>query len=179
MGKTITCLLHAETDERGNLYKTAKGKLEDMTERIKPFVTSSTIWLHDGARPAINTILCLAPHFDIQVSKKDLEEDIQAAECGKQGKAPRQVEWLPILDPDNILGPRRAELESARDQIFAKLTKNDSVLACMREQYFRSFFDFVGGTPYAGQLACGDAVVLQFVENGKALVLANTKRITI
>jgi len=170
MEKTVTCLLHAQTDDHGNLYKTAKVKLEDLTEAIKPFVNASTRWLHDGARPAISTILCLAPRFDLHISRKDLEEDIAAAESGnrEQGKA-QAVAWLPSLEPHNtVQGPYRSELERTREEIFARLATEGSVLACMREQYFRSFFDFVGGTPYAGRLDGGDAIILEFVERERA-----------
>jgi len=178
MEKTLICLLHAQTDSHGNLYKTAQGKLEELAVVLRPFVSASTRWLHDGVRPGINTIVALAPHFGISVTREELEDDIAAVESGEEVKA-QQVVWLPSLESDNPQAPHRSELELVRNELFAHLSNHGSMLACMGEQFYRCFFQFLAGTQYAGQLNGGDAIVLRLAESGTSLVLVNTQRLTV
>jgi hypothetical protein len=160
---TVICLLHGETDDRGRLYKAARWKLEEMATALKPFVNSATIWLYDGTREGTSTILSIAPHFGIQVTKEELEEYIDATESQRlEQRKDLPVTWLPSLASESFHGPYRIELRTALAELFAHLANGNSVLSCMSERYFRAFFEFVGGFAYSATLRKGDAVVLEF-----------------
>jgi hypothetical protein len=168
--KTLICLLPPPSDNQGNLYKTSKQKLEELAELLCSFVQPSTVWLHDGARPSMSTILCIGPLFKLQVSRRELEEEMEAAEVETSPQmSPRPVAWLPSLElQDSVEGPRPLELAKTRNDIFARLEKGGSVLVCTSELHFRTLFACLGGIPYDGQLNAGDAIVLQFVEKERA-----------
>ena len=162
LANIVICVLYGETDDRGRLYKAARWKLEEMATALKPFVTPSTIWLYDGTPEGTSTILAIAPHFGIQVTKEELGEYIDATESQKlEQRKNLPITWLPSLASESIHGPFRLELQTAQAELFAYLASGNSVLACMSEPYFRRFFEYVGGIAYNAKLGKGDAVVLQ------------------
>jgi hypothetical protein len=162
MEYTLVCLLHGETDDRGRLYKTARWKLEEMATALKPFVNSSTIWLYDGTLEGTSTILSIAPHFGIKVTKDELEAYIDATDSKRLNeRKDLPVTWLPSLVSESFQGPDPIELQTAQSELFVYLASGNSILACMSERYFRKFYEFVDGVPWAAKLGKGDAVVLQ------------------
>jgi len=168
MEGTAVCLLHAESDDRGRLYKTARWKLEEMATLLKPAVSSAS-WIYDGTLEGTGTILSIAPHLEIQITKAELDEFMDATESNQlDQRKSLPVMWVPSLASESIDGPFGIELKTARDELFTRLEGGNNVLACMSEQYFRALFEFIGGAPYTGQLQKGDAVILHFRLQTKA-----------
>jgi hypothetical protein len=168
MEKTVICLLYGLVDTQGNLFKTSKERLQEVAGALTSYVSAGTIWLHDGTRPALSTVLGIAPRLQVQLSRKELEDDMEAAESQQEKPgSTRPVRWLPSLECRGAQEPYHADLELARKEIFALLEAGSSVLACTSEKYFRAFFERVSGIPYAGQLSGGSAIILQFVEQEK------------
>lgn len=169
MGKTLICLVHVNTDERGNLFRATKWKLEDVAEAIKLFVDPATVWLHDGSTPAESAILYLAPRFGISVCKQELEDAITVADSLHELRRTLPVRYVPSLGAYSIQGPHHSEMEELRKEIFTHFDKGANVLAFMNKPYFLALFAYLKGKPYPGDVAAGDAVVLQFSGKEQAL----------